>query len=193
MENKNKKTRSWTLIVYPESAPDNWRSIIDEEHIGWVESPLHDKDLNPDGDPKKPHWHVLLLFDGPTTFSNAKRIADAVNSPIPQAVGSARGMVRYMIHMDNPEKYQYSIDDIVAHGGVDVQSFFELTATNRLNVLKDIVLYVYENHVTSFSDLVYTAISTSDDWFNIVANYNTLFLNKLVDSEWQKAQKSEHR
>lgn len=72
------------------------------------------------------------------------------------------------------------------------KGYNELTATNRLNVLKDIVLYVYENHVTSFSDLVYTAISTSDDWFNIVANYNTLFLNKLVDSEWQKAQKPEH-
>lgn len=175
MTNENKKTRSWTLIVYPESAPDNWRDIIDEQHIGWVESPLHDKDVNPDGEKKKSHWHVLLLFDGPTTFKNAERIGQAINSPIPQSVGSARGMVRYMIHMDNPEKYQYPINEIVAHGGVDVESFFELTATNRLGVLKEIVAFVRDEHVTSFADLTYYAIKESDDWFNILANYNTLF------------------
>lgn len=190
--NKNKKTRSWTFIVYPESAPDNWRDVIDEEHVAWVESPLHDKDVNPDGEIKKHHWHVLLLFDGPTTFNNAKSIADKLNAPIPQAVASAKGMVRYMIHMDNPEKYQYSRNDIIGHGGADVDSFFELSNSNRLSVLKDISAYVMDNQVTSFADLTFYAIQNSDDWFDIIANHNTLFLNKLIDSMWQKSYKKEN-
>ncbi|MGQ7458465.1 Rep family protein, partial [Streptococcus suis] len=53
------KGRDWTFIVYPESAPSNWREILDETHMRWVEFPLHDKDVNADGEIKKPHWHIL--------------------------------------------------------------------------------------------------------------------------------------
>lgn len=182
----NKKARGWTLIVYPESTPKNWRTLIDDEHIEWIESPLHDKDINPDGELKKPHWHVLLLFDGPTTFENVKRIADKIVAPVPQSIASVRGMVRYMIHMDNPEKHQYSIDGIIGHGGVDVNSFFEMTSAGRMRVLREIALYIKTQHVTNFADLTYYAMEYSDDWFDVIANHNTLFLNKLIDSEWQK-------
>ncbi|MEE5905358.1 Rep family protein, partial [Streptococcus pneumoniae] len=54
------KGRDWTFLVYPESAPENWRTILDETFMRWVESPLHDKDVNADGEIKKPHWHILL-------------------------------------------------------------------------------------------------------------------------------------
>ena len=50
------RARNWSLVVYPESAPENWRDILDDYHIPWVESPLHDKDINPDGEIKKAHW-----------------------------------------------------------------------------------------------------------------------------------------
>ena len=28
------RTRNWTFIVYPESAAENWRELLDEEHLG---------------------------------------------------------------------------------------------------------------------------------------------------------------
>ena len=37
---KDGRTRNWNVIVYPESAPENWRQIIDDLHIEWAESPL---------------------------------------------------------------------------------------------------------------------------------------------------------
>ena len=46
------KGRDWTFVVYPESAPENWRTILDETFMRWVESPLHDKDVNADGEIK---------------------------------------------------------------------------------------------------------------------------------------------
>lgn len=188
-EHKIAKSRSWSIIVYPESTPKDWREILDNEHIEWVESPLHDKDTNPDGEIKKAHWHILLIYDGPTTFNNVLGLAEKLNAPIPQKVASARGLVRYMIHMDNPEKYQYDRSEIVGHGGVDIESFFNLTATNRLDVLKEISLYIKENQVTSFADLVFYAIENNDDWFNVIANYNTLFLNNLINDIWRKSNK----
>ena len=36
------RTRNWTVVLYPESAPENWRDILDALHIEWVESPLHE-------------------------------------------------------------------------------------------------------------------------------------------------------
>ncbi|MGQ7458473.1 Rep family protein, partial [Streptococcus suis] len=86
------KGRDWTFIVYPESAPSNWREIFDETHMRWVESPLHDKDVNADGERKKPHWHILLSSDGPITESAVKKILEPWNTPIPKKVGSAKGV-----------------------------------------------------------------------------------------------------
>ena len=180
------KGRDWTAIVYPDSAPANWREILDETHYRWVESPLHDKDVNPDGEIKKAHWHILLSSDGPISENTVKEVFKKLNTPEIRKVGSARGLVRYMIHMDNPEKYQYDIQDIIGHNGADVESYFELTATSRLSVLKEMVIYIRENQVDNFSDFVMTCIEKSDDWFSVAMNSNTIGLNKVIDAEWQK-------
>lgn len=186
MSGKIVKGRDWSFIVYPESAPNNWREILNETHMRWVESPLHDKDVNPDGSLKKPHWHVMLSSDGPITLKAVEKIIEPLNVPKPQKVGSAKGLVRYMIHMDNPEKYQYSIDDIVAHNGADIESYFELTISNKLNLMKDIVAFIYDNEIDNYADFLMFCINHSDDWFNIAINYNTLAINKMIDAVWQK-------
>ena len=189
-DEKNKKSRNWTIVVYPDSAPKNWRGILDNQHIQWIESPLHDKDVNPGtGEIKKAHWHILLVYDGPTTFKNVSSLSDKLNSPTPQVIGSAKGLVRYMIHLDNPEKHQYPLDEIVGHCGADVQSYFELSATSKLNVMKEIVEYIYDEKIDNYADFLMIAMQKSDDWFDIAINHNTLAINKLIDGIWQKNKK----
>lgn len=178
---KGKRARNWTLIIYPESAPQNWRGILDDEHIMWVESPLHDRDTNPDGEKKKAHWHILLTFEGKKSYRQIKEIADELNSPIPKPVQSAKGLVRYMIHMDNPEKYQYDKSEIIGHGGADVSSYFELSATRKLDILNDIVSYVRANGITELTELTYYAQDNDMDWFDVIA-HNTIFLRALLAS-----------
>ena len=94
-----------------------------------------------------------------------------------------------MIHLDNPEKYQYDIQDIIGHNGADIDSYFEMTPTSKLSVLKDMVIYIRDNEVDNFSDFVMTCIEKSDDWFSVAMNSNTLGLNKVIDAEWQKKQR----
>ena len=79
-----KKGRDWTFLVYPESAPKNWRSILDGTHMRWIESPLHDRDTNPDGSKKKPHWHIMLSADGPITERQVENIIKPLNGPVAQ-------------------------------------------------------------------------------------------------------------
>lgn len=31
--NKESRTRNWMIVVYPDSAPSNWRDVLDELHI----------------------------------------------------------------------------------------------------------------------------------------------------------------
>lgn len=180
------KGRDWTFVVYPESAPKNWREILDDTFMKWVESPLHDKDVNADGSIKKSHWHILLSADGPITEDAVKKIIEPLNCTIPIKVGSSKGLVRYMVHLDNPEKYQYGLDEIKAHNGADIASYFELTATSRLTCMKDIIKFIFENEVDNYADFLMLCIEVNDDWFNIAINHNTLAINKMIDAMYQK-------
>lgn len=183
-----KKGRDWTFIVYPESAPKNWRDILDKTHIRWIESPLHDKDTNADGTIKKAHWHVMLSADGPMTENQVKTIIKPLNGPVPQKVGSGIGMVRYMAHLDNPEKYQYPVTDIVGHNGADVSSYFKMTQTSRLSVMKEMIQFIYDNQIDNYSDFLMYCITQCDNdtWFEVAIDHNTLAINKMLDGIWQK-------
>ena len=70
-------------------------------------SPLHDKDLNATGEPKKAHWHVIVVYGSPTTESNVKSLTERLNAPKPIPLEQVRGYYRYLTHKDNPEKAQY--------------------------------------------------------------------------------------
>lgn len=186
---RDERTRNWTIIVYPESAPENWKDILDSYHIGWLCSPLHDKDVNPDGDLKKAHWHVVLVFENKKSFAQIKEIADRINSPIPQKVEGIRGMVRYLIHLDNPEKYQYSKDDIENHGVYDIERYFKNSSTDRQTLI-EIVNYIRQEHITSFSTLTYYAIDTeNEDWFDTLSQRSTIFLREVIQGEYHKQKK----
>lgn len=188
--NKSKKIvkgRDWTFIVYPESAPKNWREILDDTHLEWVESPLHDKDINPDGTKKKPHWHILIRFEGPVTIKNVEGYIESLNGPKPQKVGSAKGMVRYFAHLDNPEKYPYAIDDIKPHNGADIADFFKLTTSQNLAAMKDIFKFIKKKEIDNYIDFLdFCLTQGNDDWFDIAINHNTLAINKMLDAMWQK-------
>ncbi len=177
------RTRNWTIIVYPDSAPENWRDILDEEHIEWVESPLHDKDINPDGTIKKPHYHVLLLFGGVKTYEQVLEFVQPLKCPIPKRVHNARALVRYMAHLDNADKEQYDVSKIVAHGGVDIYELLKSNSSERYTIIREMITFIKEFNIDEFQDLVDYAIENHyDDWFPIIADSNTLLLNQYIKS-----------
>jgi len=66
---------------------------------------LHDKDINPDGELKKSHWHVMMMFSSNKSYKQIRESTMKLRSPNPQKVANAKCMVRYFAHMDNPEKF----------------------------------------------------------------------------------------
>lgn len=119
------KTRNWNIIVYPDSAPEDWiQQIIEHFHVPFVVSPLHDMDVNADGEIKKPHWHVTICFEGPKSWLNVTKILSFLNCAVPVDCISLTGSVRYMAHLDNPEKYQYDPNEILGYCGFSVEDMF---------------------------------------------------------------------
>jgi hypothetical protein len=178
------RTRIWAAIVYPDSAPENWREIIDDYHLEWIESPLHDRDTNPTtGEQKKPHWHIVLCFDGPKSFEQVQEITSKVNSALPVKCHSLKGSVRYFAHLDNPEKAQYNPQDIVPHGGIDLSDVFKPTASERYTIIGQMRAWCYKNNITEFCDLLdYASENHPDDWFPILCDNSAYVMNTYLKS-----------
>ena len=153
-ELKKIKKRNWAFILYLDSAPQNWRDILQETGLMFAISPYHDKDIDPNGETKKPHYHVIMCFDGPTTYNNAKRITESVNATIPQPLEQIRGYYRYFTHLDNPEKYQYNESDISTINGFDINNYIEMTYTEVSRYLLQIQHLIREKVITEYSDLL---------------------------------------
>ena len=180
---KDERTRNWTFVVYPESAPENWREIIDELHVPWVESPLHDKDINPDGEIKKPHWHVMIMFSSNKSYSQIREITMKLSSPNPQRVANARGMVRYFAHMDNPEKFQYDKTEIIEHAGADISSYLSVTSAERYELIREMISFVKEQQITEMKDLLdYAMHERFDDWFPLLCDNSAYIVDSYIKS-----------
>lgn len=65
------KTRNWAFIVYDESVPEGWLDLLADTHLSAFISPRHDRDTDEDGTIKKPHFHVVIMADGPITQKRA--------------------------------------------------------------------------------------------------------------------------
>jgi len=187
---KDDRTRNWNFILYPESAPSDWRELINETHIEWVESPLHDKDENSDNTPKKAHHHITLLYPSNKSYEQVEELTKALNAPIPIKCQSVKGSIRYMTHKDNPEKYQYAWSDIKCHGGADLSALCAPTATERLQIQQDIINFVRDNDIIEFSDLIDCCQKINTDWLNVALNYSTMAINAYVKSRRHKTEKA---
>ena len=148
-----------------------------------VESPLHDKDLDATGTPKKPHWHVLLLFDGVKSYEQVAAITASIGATIPQRCASARGMVRYMAHLDNPDKHQYDTRDIIGHGGVDVADYLRPTSAARYDAIAEMMQWIRDNDVVEMEDLlVYAAAERREDWWPLLCDSCAYVIGALLKS-----------
>ena len=190
MSNKNVKKRNWAFVLYPESAPSDWREQLQQTGLPAVVSPLHDKDLDPTGEPKKPHYHIILVYSGPTAFSVVSALTARLNQPIPQPLESVRGYYRYLTHKDNPDKYQYDEHDITTINGFSIADFVELTKSEVQTIIKKIHDFCREADIYEYCDLL-DMLADNEMWTEYeVATGHTILFNSFLTSRRYKAQNS---
>lgn len=114
-ENPRYRDRKFCAVLYPEDAT-HFACIEKLKTGGYTYALiLHDQDVYEDGEQKgqlkKPHWHVVLKFTNAVwNVPTAKELGIEPNYL--QKCSSVDGSLLYLVHDGNPDKYQYSLDDV---------------------------------------------------------------------------------
>lgn len=191
-EREGARHRAWTLICYPDSMPDDWAEELSQVHIPvWV-SPLHDQDVwtskdereNPKhkaGTPKKPHYHVIAQY--PEKHSREQFLDDFGFLRGPQnvkAVESMISMVRYLVHADDPDKAQYSRDDMRVFCGADPGLLDELGTHERHEVLKAMRRFIREHDILYFDEFSDYCDDCETTWANLLDDSCTYRIHEYI-------------
>jgi len=126
--------RNWTFILYPDECFKNWESVLQELKIECAVSPLH----SPENEKK--HYHVVIKGDKKTKEQIKESICAKLGEVVeidgkksikgvamPENVLNLRSNIRYLIHLDNPDKEQFEEKEnaIKTFGGFDISRFFK--------------------------------------------------------------------
>lgn len=105
--------RHWTLVLYPDTTSYDCDLILKNVRTFYNDYCyiLH----SPEAKEKKSHFHVNLHLKDARTREQVMRkltLPDSVKNRV-EPILSVRQMDRYLIHIDDPKKIQYNIDDVV--------------------------------------------------------------------------------
>lgn len=190
---KEKRTRNWSTIIYPRqteqdesTCPDNWADILGELGVKCAVSPLHDKDVNGDGTLKKPHRHVLVAFEGVKSREQAVELFDRIGGVGAEPVNSLYGMTRYLTHVDNPEKAQYSSMDVLTFGGFEYRRYAstkEDEEKETVGHIGEIMEIVQNNLIFGFSDLAEVLMTERPELFTVFRKNPYFFAHYLKSKQ----------
>ena len=134
---------------------------------------LHDRDINEQGEPKTPHIHLTMEIPHAKRLSTILKDVASFTLVNPLAVSIDKcsnldASIQYLIHKNNPEKYQYSKDDIACNFADEIDTYME----SSNNVGFDIDLWI---KVCSESDGLIDVIK------GIGITYYNLYRNTIRD------------
>lgn len=139
MDNKTTKARHFGFLLYPESIPENWVEQLESLGVSMAVSPLHDKDKNPDGTFKKPHYHVIYIARNPVTIESIrKKIKRKLgNSSVAhiEIIDHIKGSYEYLTHESKDakakNKHVYDKKDILHINDFDIDRYVTLDESQK--------------------------------------------------------------
>lgn len=190
-KNTNVKKRNWAFVLYPESAPKDWRERLQQTGLQCAISPLHEFDVDPTGEKKKAHYHVILCYSGPTSFNVVNQLTHSLNQPIPQALEQVRGYYRYLTHKDNPDKYQYSDSDITTLNGFNIADYVEMTRSEVNEIKRRLQALIRAVGFREYAEFMDYVMDNAQPEEYEVACSNTVFFNSYISSRRHAGMKSD--
>lgn len=184
------RTRNFATVIYPESAPEDWLSILGECAVPAFVSPLHNEDLNPTGEAKKEHYHVMIMFDSVKTMEQAIEIFDRIGGVGCEKVISTRGYARYLCHLDNPEKAQYPIEQIRSFGGADYLQIIGLVL-DKYKAIEEMIDFCDSHGIVSYAELLKYSSKNNFGWFRVLCDNGTLVMKEYLKSVMWERQKAD--
>lgn len=159
--------RLFQCILYPDTNTYDFKEVLRnlKSFREWAYI-LHDKDLKTDDtDTKKAHIHFLLHLDNAMTISALSKKTGIPENYI-QNVRNERSMCRYLLHIDDEDKFQYDINDVKVSGQYEryFKKCFDDLETDDI-IIGNIFSYI--------NDLLSKHYTYSELLFNVVKYVNT--------------------
>ena len=198
----NSKSRYWWAVLYPENMKDNWKEEIDE----LVQVPyaycIHNKDVDSRNDERKEHVHLILCWDGPTTYKKALEVfktlgEDACNTC--QCVINIRHCYDYLVHdtegCKKKNKRLYDATERVEGNNFDIGNYEQIGIVQKREMLKELQRWVMKKKFTNFADLTAEILEMDPSYYEIYIGYNAIFerlcrANYLKEEAKKEAKKS---
>lgn len=170
------KNRQWCAILYNENMRPDWQDQIEN----LVQLPfcycVHDKGLQlENGDHRKVHTHLILVWPAPTTFKHAAevfgRLSAGYNSCFStiEPVYNARRMYDYLIH-DTDDcrkkgKYAFSPSERVTGNLYDIGAYSQVSMTEKNEAFDKLTDMVFAYEVQNYADFILrTREQFADEW-----------------------------
>lgn len=186
---KAARSQYYAFIMYQESAPENWKQILEAFHVAMLVSPLHrpgksePTEGEPEGVERKPHWHVMILYGSLKSEDQAQDISKAVNGTVAFRVASKEGYARYLCHLDNPEKEQFSLEDVTELSGVVYKDNIGCPY-NRDTVIREMTDYIRDNGIFGFAAFSEYCKGHNDTWYRALTRDCTFFIKEYMQSAY---------
>lgn len=177
---KIKKIRSFSFIIYAESAKTDWKSVLASFFLPCFYI-LHDKDV------KKPHYHVLVIPRNPISENTVKDLVDKVGGANGhfEKVVSTVGYARYLCHKDNPDKHQYDPSEVVSLCGADYISAIRTETeqeNDKISLYAEIFAFIKEHNFCSYAYFLDYCIENNRAWFSLAVSSNGRVIKDYIKS-----------
>lgn len=175
------RTRNYATVIYLDSAPSDWYERLCDLHVAAFVSPYHDKDINPTGEAKKPHFHIMLMFDGVKTEEQASELFAEIGGVGCEVIKSLRAYARYLCHLDNPDKVQYDVSEVRQVGGADYMNVIGLPQDKYI-AIREMMEFIQNNDIKIFADLLEYAAANKTDWFISLCDNSSYVIKEYIKS-----------
>lgn len=176
------RSRAWLFVFYPESAPADWAGVIDSWGCTCYVSPCHDADVTAEGELKKPHYHGVLTFEGKKTYTQALALVAQLGCATVKVCNSLHNALRYLVHLDNPDKAQYALEDLRTFGHADLSHLYARNESDVDAGVIEVMRIANRCGLWEFCDLIeYLAENRATDLFPLV-RANHAFIRSYLQS-----------
>lgn len=193
---RGKRTRNWAFLLYPESCVTEWREVMGQMCVPAFVSPLHDQDVwtaydeqenenHKQGEPKKSHYHVMLMFSSVKTYQQVMEKVEQLGGTSCVPIEDVKAYARYLCHTGQKDKAQYNSDDVLQFGGADYAETVEGTG-DKVKVIAEMEEFIEQQGIDSYHALSRYARQNRPDWYRVLV-WNGRHLKDVMQAmTWER-------
>lgn len=168
MSEQKNRSRVMRLLLYPDNPQHNLAIMQLQSSSYYAVGICHNKDVYKEdsethqaGELEKPHFHFIIKFPNPRYISGVAKALD-IDERFVRTADSFKASCEYLCHFNNPEKYQYSLDDLVGQAVPEVKKLLTVKKPYELRLAEIYDFIQHKYGIISTADIVKFCLDTDN-------------------------------